>query len=395
MPLEKGSSQSAISANIAEMIKSGHPPKQAEAAAYNMAGKSRKDSTEGVAIPEGEPQTLRAAGICCLSKANRILLMRRTDGQGWAFPGGGFEEGETAEACARREFLEETGHEFESELTLWTRRVSPDGSVPVNAPEGAVPAPGQPVDFTTYLAKGDEFEPTINEEHDRWMWCDREFALNAPGLHPGCYIALRRFGMHELDIAKSIVSGELTSPQRYANLLLVAMRITGTGIAFRPSLEEFTWRDADLYLNTEFLERCNGLPVILEHPKSMLNTKEFHKRIVGTVFLSFIRGTEVWGIAKILDMEVAEMLETEIMSTSPMVICNSIYLPMDEKFGVEQRPDIVDHLALCPRGVWDKELAPSGVDSISAKADSAVMSPLDLVLLKHKLADSCRRIGRL
>lgn len=37
MPLESGSSQETISKNIAEMIKSGHPVKQAEAAAFSKA----------------------------------------------------------------------------------------------------------------------------------------------------------------------------------------------------------------------------------------------------------------------------------------------------------------------------------------------------------------------
>lgn len=37
MPLESGSSKEVISENIAEMIKSGHPPKVAEAAAFSKA----------------------------------------------------------------------------------------------------------------------------------------------------------------------------------------------------------------------------------------------------------------------------------------------------------------------------------------------------------------------
>lgn len=41
MPLKKGSSQETISENISEMIRSGHPRKQAIAAAMRSAGKSR------------------------------------------------------------------------------------------------------------------------------------------------------------------------------------------------------------------------------------------------------------------------------------------------------------------------------------------------------------------
>ncbi len=41
-PLRKGSSRAAISANIAELIRSGRPRDQAAAIAYEKAGKSRK-----------------------------------------------------------------------------------------------------------------------------------------------------------------------------------------------------------------------------------------------------------------------------------------------------------------------------------------------------------------
>jgi hypothetical protein len=51
MPLKSGSSEKTISTNIAEMVKAGHPPKQAEAAAYRAAGRDSMATAPNGGIP--------------------------------------------------------------------------------------------------------------------------------------------------------------------------------------------------------------------------------------------------------------------------------------------------------------------------------------------------------
>lgn len=328
----------------------------------------------------------RAAGILFIAPSRKVLLMRRAarpeqdaDCQGcWSIPGGGLEDGEDAERAARREISEEVGIDDIGEITYLTRRAKDD------------------VDFTTFLAKApDEFEPKLNDEHDLYQWTEVSFALTSTRLHPGLYVTLQRFGMDELAVAKAIRDGDLTSPQRYnENLMLVALRITGTGLSYRGAHDEYVFRDPSIYMNQEFLERCSGLPVILDHPKkTMLTTDEFRGRIVGTIFVPYLKDPdEVWGIAKILDMDAAHLFENHVMSTSPavMVLGDQIDVPDGRKLLFEGKPFLLDHLAaLIPdpdsenpnsgAGVWDKGQGLKGVESIDATPIGPAEEPLDIV----------------
>lgn len=47
MPLKKGKSDKVVSENIKEMMKSGHPQKQAIAASLRQAGRARKGGRGG------------------------------------------------------------------------------------------------------------------------------------------------------------------------------------------------------------------------------------------------------------------------------------------------------------------------------------------------------------
>jgi 8-oxo-dGTP pyrophosphatase MutT (NUDIX family) len=298
---------------------------------------------------------IRAAGIMLVSGDGKVLFLRRSragDAPGkWCFPGGKIEDGEDAEDAAIRETDEEVGVKAKRKhLTLWTRRVADD------------------VDYTTFIVRNVvEFEPYLDQEHNAWLWAEPERAPRP--LHPGCEICLKKLDMDELGVARAMRDGELTGPQQYENIWLFALRITGTGLAFRHKWDEHVWRDPALYLNDDFLARSNGLPVILEHPKTaVLNTDEFKDRTVGTIMLPYIKGDEVWGIAKIYDHDAVDIMLNEQLSTSPAVVWRDPDVNSEQeredgsKYLIEGKPSLLDHLAICKQGVWDRGGKPEGIE---------------------------------
>jgi Uncharacterized protein conserved in bacteria (DUF2213) len=179
---------------------------------------------------------------------------------------------------------------------------------------------------------------------------------------------------NELDVARKIQDGHLSSPQKFGNVWLVDIRITGTGTSYRSKDDEFVFRPPEHYMNDEFLARCNGLQVIWEHPdKGTLNTKEFRSRSIGSIFLPYLKQEEkeVWGIAKIYDEDAIKEIIENKLSTSPTVVFrkidgNSIIkLDNGHEVMVEGNPSLLDHVAICSLGVWDKGGDPSGVVSDS------------------------------
>lgn len=198
-------------------------------------------------------------------------------------------------------------------------------------------------------------------------------------LHPGVHIALAKSKMDEAQVARAIASGELTSPQQYGNSWFFNLRITGTGRSYREAHNEHVWRDSSIYLNQNFLNRCNGLPIILEHPnKEMLDSREYHDRNIGSIVYPYIKGDEVWGIGRIIDAPAAHVMAQNQLSTSPAVV----FLPRDgnEKIDtgdgkhllIEGKPSLLDHLAICEEGVWDKGGPPTGVDLTGSRKDSVM-----------------------
>jgi hypothetical protein len=207
-------------------------------------------------------------------------------------------------------------------------------------------------------------------------------------------------------VAEGIRDGKYPSPTKYDAFWLFDLRITGTGMAWRDSRDEWAHRDPKEWLSDEFLQRCNGLAVVFIHPKGEgLNSEEFRERAIGNVVLPYIKGDEVWGISKIFDADAAKAMQTTHTSTSPGVKAPegsaSMVLNNGDKVLDEGLPRVMDHLAVCTLGVWDKDGPASGIrldarkdDSVTEEEKKALEKERDdakMELDAFKKADSARK----
>jgi len=309
-------------------------------------------------------ETINASGILFVTPDKRALFLKRSESGDYSgfydLPGGKREANETSVDAAIRECSEEIGFYPSGELLELSRRISTN--------EGNGDRPSLIVDYTTYIQEvDDEFvPPRLDEEHTGFKWAPLE--MPPEPLHPGLVVTLKKLHADELGIAKLMAAGDLVSPQRYANLTMFNIRITGTGLSYRSGIKEHVWRDKSIYLNQEFLERCNGLPVIFEHPGTKtLDTKEYLDRNIGSVFIPYIKDDEVWAIVKVWDEHAAKIMAENQLSTSPCVVLTGedqkIKLRNGNKLLIEGKPRLLDHIAVCFVGVWDKGLSPSGVST--------------------------------
>ncbi len=170
--------------------------------------------------------------------------------------------------------------------------------------------------------------------------------------------------MTELEVAHLMARGLVDSPAKIGSVTLVKMRVTGTGMAYRAGLKEYVWRDPAEFATAEFAERCNGLPVVVDHTK---NEEELSERVIGTLVYPYLDGDEVWAIARIFLEEDLALMDTTHTSTSPAVSfldpaeIDVTKLESGEVIRIEGKPTIVDHLAIVPLGVWDKGQDPHGI----------------------------------
>ncbi|HAL6008876.1 TPA: NUDIX domain-containing protein [Escherichia coli] len=299
-----------------------------------------------------------------------VFLIKRSDDGTWCQPGGKVEPGELAIDAARREVLEEVGYQYDGPLT----------------PHSVYG------DYLTFRAEVPEkFEAKLNDESLTAGWFHIE-DLPTP-LHQPFAEMLAQQALNETEVAALIADGTLSSPQYFINMWMFAIRVTGTGVTWRSADQQMTFRNPDDYLTPEFLQRVAGLPLIWLHPeKNTLDSDEFAKRVIGTLTNSWVADNgEVWAIARVYDAEAAEIMATRQLSTSPTVkfveVPKSIIVD-GQPLLVEPSPELLDHVAICEQGVWDKLLAPTGVKSDSIPNEAEIMDEEKIVALINKAIDA-------
>jgi hypothetical protein len=174
----------------------------------------------------------------------------------------------------------------------------------------------------------------------------------------------------EIEAAALVAAGMLPSPTNYFGSELFAVRISGVGCAYRAQHDEFVWRDREIWLNDTTLRRCLGIPVVVGHPpQGVLDGEELAKRIIGIIIFSFVRNDEAWGVMRCLNHEAAAIIaDADSYDSSPAVVFSAdsgnekITLPDGSRLLVETSPAILDHLAICQRGVWSKPGDAPGVE---------------------------------
>ena len=300
-----------------------------------------------------------------------VFLIQRSDDGTWCPPGGTVEPGELAIDAARREVLEEVGYQYDGQLT----------------PHSVYG------DYLTFRAEVPErFEAKLNDESLAAGWFHID-DMPKP-LHQPFAEMLAQQALNETEVAALIADGTLSSPQFFINMWMFAIRVTGTGVTWRSADQQMAFRNPDDYLTPEFLQRVAGVPLIWLHPeKNKLDSDEFAKRVIGTLTNSWVADNgEVWTIGRVYDAEAAEIMATRQLSTSPTVTYSeaqdSIIKIDGQPLLVEGSPVLLDHVAICEQGVWDKLLAPTGVKSDSIPNEAEKMDEEKIVALINKAIDA-------
>lgn len=177
------------------------------------------------------------------------------------------------------------------------------------------------------------------------------------------------------------------------------VRITGSGYNIRKNRDDeiiLADRNQAEFFSPAFIEHCKSLPIIVNHPddKDMLHSENLQDNaIIGNTIDAFIKGDELWGIARIYDKTLlSKIAQGLIKSTSPGV--RIVYANDSDPIVNTEIPYDINHLAFCEKGHWDKDGQSIGFDnskherihiSFNANDSESLTSKKDFDNLKTKL----------
>lgn len=207
---------------------------------------------------------------------------------------------------------------------------------------------------------------------------------------------LENLKMDESDIITQYLAGNLKGIFVDVNCYYMPIRITGTGVTTREFImgEGFVGefkidRLKHIFMTDRFIEQCGRIPVLLDHPdydnSSLLsfNSPKSLKHIIGNTIKAYKKGDEIWGIAKLFDLNLLPMIGKTIFSTSPAVTSNMPPREVDNL--CEESPIEINHIAFVKKGYWDRvsDLA-FDVSQITIKSESLeTFSENSLQILKN------------
>jgi hypothetical protein len=254
------------------------------------------------------PPVATAAGIAYIT-GDRVLLLKRaanaaSNPSTWGFPAGGIEEGESGEQAAVRESVEETGH-APSAITLLEERGG----------------------FVLFLCVGDTFAPTLNEEHDGYVWATTS-DLPSP-LHPavadqitGAFQAVAAINLALTDAVSMDESARTVDTNGWPEISRNPLSKVGVfpylgrqvGDAENPDRQYRVYRPAEELADPECIDSFRLLPWIDDHV--MLGSEEDglmpaeRKGIQGVIGEDvFFEDGTLYGNLKVFSQSMAGLIE--------------------------------------------------------------------------------------
>ena len=174
----------------------------------------------------------------------------------------------------------------------------------------------------------------------------------------------------ERTIVNDMISGVLQGPVEFSGICLAPLLVSPTGCRFDG--ESYVYRDPSTWLSERMTERMAGVPLLGgADGDGPVSGSAVIKRMIGVCMQGYIKGTELWCVARIANDFAWRLIKAGAAETRVSVAFDELpSIDIDEgNLIVEPAPRYMNHLCLVPLGSDEFEFGFS-VQSIDS-SDSA------------------------